>query len=227
MTDWYKIKRILTWVNWEEKQIYPKKINPYDLLTDVIVYYPMQWNLNDIWPNGWNISTSTWSYSWTNYQTFSSFIWINTSATYSTSASTTISLWMNWVPSNSFAFVLWSDSYSWWGAVTQNAWISVVVNGTMSWPDAFTVPSWWYMNTAVIDTSAHTCNLYLNWVLYSTKSIWNWWLRWGRVIMFWWNSNYSNYPLNWSLWITFATQNAMTQNQIQEFYNATKWLYGL
>ena len=23
MTDWYKVKRILTWVNWEEKQIYP------------------------------------------------------------------------------------------------------------------------------------------------------------------------------------------------------------
>ena len=23
MTDWYKIKRVLTWVNWEEKQIYP------------------------------------------------------------------------------------------------------------------------------------------------------------------------------------------------------------
>ena len=30
MTDWYKIKRVLIWQNWEEKQIYPAPIFSYE-----------------------------------------------------------------------------------------------------------------------------------------------------------------------------------------------------
>ena len=52
MTDWYKIKRVLTWVNWEEKQIYPAVDHPtytYDF-TVSDNWFTYTW---DGWIQGW------------------------------------------------------------------------------------------------------------------------------------------------------------------------------
>jgi len=62
MTDWYKIKRVLVWQNWVEKQIYPVGWTPLN---------PKCWYKFD-----WDYTDSTWTYSdasWTStFQTLSS-----------------------------------------------------------------------------------------------------------------------------------------------------------
>ena len=83
MTDWYKIKRVLTWVNWEEKQIYPAiKVLEYDFTTDyhwfsyynknsspfsygrdsnwLYIYYWTSW----YWMVAWSMPSSLYTTQW-------------------------------------------------------------------------------------------------------------------------------------------------------------------
>ena len=206
-----------------EKQFYPSNnINPYNLLTDVIAYYPMQQNLNDIWPNWFNLTLTTWSYTiGTNWiETGSSFDAKNTTATYPTNSSVTCNMWINgWI----WWFYLGNDSYVWWWMATEKNssynWTSVVVSSTEFRARQSASLSWWNMLTWVFDYSAHTITYYLNWNLIASTSTNSWWLRWWSYIAYWASPS--------KIWIGFATANAMTQAQIQEFYNASKSIYGL
>ena len=205
----------------ELKNAYIGEMPPIDLLSDIVVYYSMEWNLNDDWPSGFNLNVTTGSYTGaTNWiETSSSFGATNTSATYPTNSSVTTTIWMNWTG----WLYLGSDSYRWWGMNTEVrsswSWVNVVVSWRQFWATQNTSLSWWNMITGVFDYSAHTVTYYQNWNLITSTSTNSWWLRWGVVIGVWWASS--------KIWITFVTANAMTQAEIQKFYNASKGIYWL
>ena len=59
MTDWYKIKRVLTWVNNEEKQIYPAQtVQTFDFQND----WDLGWTLNKYWATNYNMSFVSWQW---------------------------------------------------------------------------------------------------------------------------------------------------------------------
>lgn len=198
-------------------------INPYDLLTNVIVYYPMQWDMHDEWPNWWDFSTLAGSYTGASYNTFTNFRWVNTSWTYQTTNSISLWFYANWT--DGVSLWLWSDSNGWWGLNITWKRIAAVISWSAYETASLSSLSWWNFIVWVFDYSGRTLKFYVNWELQQTKNLpASWWLRWWSWIVIWWLSN-SSWVLNWKQWITFATQNAMTQADIQAFYNASKSLY--
>lgn len=203
--------------------------NPQDLLSDVIAYYPMAWNLNDTSWNGYNLTTTRWSYtSGANYNTMSDRIWHNASATYNSSASVTINIRLNSNYSEGLV-CLWDNS------IAPKRWMQirdgiayVVVNGNAYNTTTVTTPSWFKMLSAVFDYSARTLKYYINWALQDTKSsIGSWSLRSSSRIIVGNNTYSTNIWITWDLWIIAITQNAMSGADLTKFYNATKWKYGL
>ncbi len=217
---WNKIQRIYV----GESIVYP---SPQSLLSNVIAYYPMAWNLNDTSWHGYNLTTTRWSYtSGANYNTMSDRIWHNASATYNSSASVTINIWLN--SSYSYALVcLWDNHISpaRWMQI-RNGITYVVVNGNAYNTTTVTTPSWFKMLSAVFDYSAKTLKYYINWALQATKSsIGSWSLRSSSRIVVGNNSYNENTWVTGDLWIIAITQNAMSETDLIKFYNATKWKY--
>lgn len=204
-------------------------INPYDLLTNVIVYYPMQWDMHDEWPNGWDLSTVTGSYTGgTNYNTLSAFKGRNSSATYSTSASATIGVWLNDTNSTDWnTLSLWSDGASWWGMVQSKRSLAIVIGGSSYGTTTIAAQTWFHFLTWVFDYTNRTLKFYLDGELKQTNSNLpsSWWLRWWSWIQLWSAASWTSGNTTGQYWITFATQNAMSQADIQAFYNASKNLY--
>lgn len=63
MTDWYKIKRVLTWVNWVEKQIYPATFEfSYDFRNKTATDLSNDWWTNTSWVmvNSYGVTNSSW-----------------------------------------------------------------------------------------------------------------------------------------------------------------------
>ena len=203
---------------------------PLLLLSDVIAYYPMSWNLNDEWPHWYSLTQNNWTYSGTSYLTCTNLRWYNSSSsTYSTSASATISARMS--PSNWTwrPLCLGSDTFSSWRWMLINPTaVIVVINSSWYATDSYSYSSWWHMYTWVFDYTNHTIKFYVDAVEVKSKSVPSWWLRWWNWIVLWAANNDGTDSLySWDLWIVFATQNAMTQTQIAEFFNETKVQYWL
>jgi len=205
--------------------VYP---SPQSLLSNLIAYYPMAWDLKDTSWNGYDLTTVKGSYTWWgNYNSITTFVAQNTSLLYQTNSDVTVSIWLN---NNSYAHklvCLWSDVYSWWGMQVRKKLAYVVIKWSAYNTTALaTEPTWWHMYSAVFNYTNHTIAFYLDWVLQSSVSTASWSLRWGSVAIIWASGN----PWSWDwidgyIGITFITQNAMSGTDLTKFYNATKWKY--
>jgi len=210
-------------------------INPKDLLSNIIAYYPMQWNLNDESWHWYNLTTKYWSYTWgSEYNTVTNFGAINSSLVYNTKSSATINVRYNW-DGNSYAdlFILWDDvstpANPWWWFNVYNTDTNIVISGSQYTAQYSNTLSWWHMYSWVFDYTNKTLKFYIDWALVATKSsLPSWWLRWWTRCCIGTNKSSASPQTNlvtWKLWIIFAVQNASTD--LLAFYNASKSLYWL
>ena len=217
-----------TIINVQSSSVTTDFLKPIDLLSNIVAYYSMQWNLNDESWHWYNLSTLTWSYTWwTNYNTVSNWVWSNTSITYQSTASITLSSRINLTTTSGAVICLWDNAIQpqWWMQLRSD-WDTYVV----VWWNAYnttpvSIPSWFHMISAVFNYSAHTLKFYLDWVLKQTVSIPSWWIRSSSRILIWSNSSTNLRKITWKLWITFMTQNAMSDAQVLAFYNKSKKIY--
>ena len=127
MTDWYKIKRILTWVNWEEKQIYPASRLPS-------AYQEVEWI-----QSSWSQYIDT-GYRPTIYDT------IETKFTTQASTSDTNLYWSRW---NNYSYASWEDFTIW---INTSSWKGIACHYPYGWGDNQSTDTSWFFRSDIINT---------------------------------------------------------------------------
>lgn len=231
MTDWYKIKRILTWVNWEEKQIYPAGWKPW---ANTIAYFPLKedtydysWNsrnLSNIWVTfvnniGW-ATIPVWYFNWSSRAYIYWTTQLNTGYT--------ISLWMKW-DNGWFIYDLRNDNQYGQGVylIVENSLIKTRQQIAASSEEEY---------------NRSKDNNWDNWIWTWTGSVWTIYFNWTQVkqatinnsintsasyLSLW--SRYSWNTSNWTWYISnFIVENTpWSSTEVSDYYNLTKWNYGL
>ena len=225
MVDWYKIKRRYLWENliWGS----PTPISPIDLLTDVIYYYKMQGNGdNYTWTAAEALSTTTWTVTyWDNYATLTSAVLRNNALTY-TGSKQTIWIRINMTSGNDQTISAGFDGngVQWWGMWVYTTSCAIVVSGSAYSVNMSTlVWAGWHFVVITFDWSGAVA--YRDWV-----SIWTITRAWSVRSTKWisiWRFGYSSTFYNWDLWICFLTESTISAQTVSDFYNATKWIYGI
>ena len=247
MTDWYKIKRVLIWQNWTEKQIYPAGWKPW---ANTVAY----WTLDKDYP-WWIITDESWNWrelgwghmSWYANPTIATLWWVNCFeftdgwylfphswdfSLFSWKQAITISVWVyitqfNWWAFN-VLFSLWNTNHNSFTAYYDNSSIRL----TDYWSD--------------LTASAISLNTWLN-LIFTAEANSNTWkicVNGVEQTTSWWVSSYawiswSNFNINrffWdggAFWIRWYMSNFIIENiersaaQKLSYYNQTKWNYGL
>ena len=244
MTDWYKIKRVLIWQWWVEKQIYPAGWKPN---ANTIAYFPLENNSNE---GSWKTVTSSdssVSYStlwWVKCANVSSNGGITcTTSVFDWSGSyteQTMSFWLyqnampswtsrwafEWEKQNTYSFYFLCRSNNVYRYEWNNAWSTIDVS----------IPSsdiWKWVYFTLVNSSSWKY-MYKNWV-----QIWSWtWSsrpRWSRHSSFQeanrilWTRTWPNdwESLNWWLRELIFEKKCWTAQEISAYYNQTKSKYGL
>jgi len=231
MTDWYKIKRVLIWQGWVEKQIYPAGWKPN---ANTLAYYPLTANLVDkMW--NWNTGTMVWTC------TFSS-----TTGIYVTGDSGNYVTWMSngiwgrnvftmnvWIKPNKYATfnyvknIIWGENVKieWWWP-TQKFYPAFKVWNSLLWSqsDAPSYDGNWVNVCIIADWTKYYW--YQNGVKISEVTN-SWTLNSETLLNLWWNSNVSD---RW--WTTYvkdyiAESTARTAEKVSAYYEQTKSNYWL
>jgi len=230
MTDWYKIKRVLIWQGWVEKQIYPAGWKPW---TNTIAYYPLKEDFNDhkwTWTsynltnNGWSITTFNWvpcAY----YSGSTSVYSINTSISFWTTR--TIVFW-GYLLNTGTAPVVWTGIYSYNSLSTRAVWYwgskASISNYQNYWMDGTSNVYWKWVNIVWISDWSKM-ELYVNWqleaswsnTLYAWSQLKIWWRLWGM-----WSEYFT-----WYVNEIILEDKAWTTQEVLDYYNFTKSTYGL
>ena len=225
---WNKIQRIYVG---DHYQVYPK----WKPWANTIAYYKLESDANDYSWNSKNMSNS--------WVTFNEYSWVN--------------CWYfngSWYLSRSWSLFTWSSDFtvSAWIKPDWN-WVSgkgrvIYTNGTASWTRIFTMwlkpistwnlMVWWWSNDR--DTSyipavnswthcvmAHswwTIKVYCNWSLIYTGSV-SFNIS-NNISSIWRQVNGSDY-FYWYLSNIIIENNQRTAQEVADYYNQTKWNYGL
>ena len=232
MTDWYKIKRVLTWVNWEEKQIYPKP--PFTPTSDTLAYYKFDWNLNDSSSSGRNMSLQNWSVTYWTTAGWAKYWYFNTST------------WTNNILFSSINYWTYKMTISYWiqpKTLFSDYVLSVELAATATVPiyarayDSYTVTfhgndttyamskdTWYYVT---ITRDGTTCKYYVNWVLVGTQT----WQTWTYDVDFKLNNAQNTSTTRYANDQYFSEMilenKVRSADEITAYYNATKSNYGL
>ena len=163
---WYKVKRIMIWQNWTEKQIYPATWHPW---ANTLLYCPFN---NDIIDYSWNSNTitATWTgfadiISWWNKclkvtDTSWSITWPWTLMAWVWTWDFAVSLWLYPVSCTS-APILFDNRYEWW----QYPWVQMFM--------AFKNSYFWVSNKLTFLVNA--TNNIGHWSSMSASSlVWSW-----------------------------------------------------
>ena len=250
MTDWYKIKKVLIWQGWVEKQIYPAGWNPW---ANTLLYLPLEsdikdysWNNRDVSTNSWMTQSTvwgkacyvvgntwwinlwTWALSWikpsTNQFTFS--LRINVSSTSSPNR-----CYFEWAVYNQYRLYLgreYNTKKPRFLVIKNNADNMTVMNNA-AWDNQ------WSLITFTINDG--TVNFYINWVKDSHYPItWvdNHWFgtRTSTSEQWIWLFNIrdwlsSNGAANCAVSNCIMESVARTAQEVANYYNQTKSNYGL
>jgi len=223
MTDWYKIKRILVWQGWVEKQIYPAGWKPW---ANTIAYFPFETDATDT--QGRATLSNTWTQDtiWYKFQNPGSNVIISWLNNY------TVRWYCAWAKLNSFTGGWWKWSYY----DKSSMWFFLADGGTTSWASV------WIFYTSSYAQAKHSFSYTVgDWVL-----IWVWY-DWTNSV-YWVNWDYwiIRASSGYNFWNTFCLLEAKsgqsvdmtysklivedacwTQSQWVDYYNQTKSNYGL
>lgn len=229
MADWYKIKRILVWQNWVEKQIRPSWYN-WQPTANTLFYYPFEDNTTDA---KWNTSLSWGTYTKQN-------IWY-------------LCAWNSWSTTNAITA---SDSIKSW-LLTMLSWVNVQNKGSSSWSNWAQVmfmpngnSSYCYYLYSIwsnlfFSRTSNTSDMY-TWATLPTNS---WHLLVLKVSSSWasWYIDGTEYPIFswygywawyenihlWRSWTQVIHSHVIWENrtrttqEIQNYYNQTKSYFWL
>ena len=203
---WYKVKRILTWVNNEEKQIYPAENKVYCDFTQSYCWFTFSWRDNS---KDWYWRNSNWLYiDHTNYSWWWAVSWLVPSNIYSkwelakievTCYATITNCWW-WITDNNKTG---NFMQSWMTLVRAKRWGSETSVNT-SWNPANTEfkiiidLDWWLISTTA-DGTTLTLNStqisaaksdWTNWNVCLNQMIWttNRWISYIRNATFYFTS---------------------------------------
>lgn len=129
---WYKIKRVLTWQNWVEYQVYPAKPKErieYKMNADSSgnLYVPIAW-VDDLWnyaSYSWDISVDWW-----------------TATTYSWTANASSSITLSWYTTGTSHIIMitpttedyqWARAYRWYMTSWAPYLTEVIYDGSYVW----------------------------------------------------------------------------------------------
>lgn len=201
-----------------------------------MAYYKFDWNLNDSSGNNRNLSLAAgsvtyWTESWwAKYGYFDTSTYTNnyTSMPYNTTAYT-INIWYKRVGSNSGTHCTVADFHTWWNyfprfnVLSNEVWYivsrsNVSTSNTDSW------------SNYCISISGNTATCYRNWTQvwqFSVNSFNNN-LPYFRLNTVWYTTaSYSNYTADGRMSALIIEDKARTAQEIADYYNQTKWNYGL
>jgi len=237
---WYKLKRIMMWVNGVEKQVRPNRWWWWQPWVDTIAYYPLKWDLNDYSGNGYNAESSwgTITYPNNEYANFSAAYarFPNGYSSGTTTDDITISLWArditpSWWEGN--MFVMGQDGFgNWWWAMirTENSNNDYLAYTVTWWAaqltSAYNVSSWvWHHFVETVSPTNREMKFYIDWVLKETVSI-NSSMRIDGKSAIGKVGNYSH-NVNWDISEIINERKVRTDQEIADYYNQTKANYWL
>lgn len=193
------------------------------------VFTTVQWTKKCASFTATNINTSDW-FAYTTDVT-----WIPTSW------NMTISFWMNWwgtvptegAPGSNYYQEMVSyrtdTGYTWMCMMKENTNV-IMFHGSAQENSTFTPTVWtWYNITYTVDS--WTCYIYKDWVQIYTDSYIYW--SWANKLCLWWwynnnpSKNYREEAYKWKLADVIIENVAWTSQEISDYYNLTKWNYGL
>lgn len=244
----YKVKRIVTWNNGTELQIYPKwKREPW---ANTVVYYPLNWDLNDYSWNSRNLTasgtaiyTSWWPWQVASYDGTWEWTYINNAL-------------LKWMPA--FTYIAWvnpSSITSWttgwetnWNIVmtiredanysafdksltlgeTNEATSFIYYNGQKKAIQSWVTTNTRQMLATVFDWS--TLKTYVN-TTSTSVSCWGSYTGYSNATLVVWakTNTLGNYikAYYWLMSNVIVEDKARTADELQKYYNSMKWNYWL
>jgi len=240
---WYKVKRIMVWQNWQEKQVRPYRFNPW---SNTLLYLPLESDTND---HSWNSYTIT--KSWTITKSDIGYQFGSNGRSYLSTPSLsldgitdlTVCFWqyVTTVPSKSHIMVskyIWYNSSPWvcfnFWMYNHNPWWFWHKMLFMIWNTSDTLKEyystndplwWWKLITGTL--SSWTMKSYINWTIDgSVSSVWTF-KKVSTPIYIWAYQATNNEYLVWKLSNVIIESKARTSEEISNYYNQTKSNYWL
>lgn len=244
MTDWYKIKRVLVWQGWVEKQIYPAGWKPW---ANTIAYFPLENNSNEC---SWKTVTS--SDSIVSYSTLWGVKCANVSSNWGITCTTSIFDWSSSYTEQTISFRLYQNALPWWTSRWAFEWEKQSYYSFYFLCRSNNVYRYEWVNAwATVDVSIPSSDIW-TWVYFTlvNSSSWKYMYKNGVLIWSWtWSSRpRGSWPysyeqtnkilcsrswlndwqsLNWWLRELIFEKKCRTSQEIQDYYNLTKSTYGL
>ena len=210
---------------------------------NTVAYYPLNWDILDHSGHGYNGVAVTESYetlsSWKEVYTFNinknNVLWLTNlpTATVFDWNQLTVSFWIYYIHSNNERIMcFWPRDSSF--EVTWSIIKFTFYDGSVHWPSiaiSSVETSTWHHLVWVRD-KAEWVKLYLDGVLSATNNfVWNASVRnnvnssvWWQYI--WWQL-FSNSSMNWKMSEIIFEDKARTAQEIEDYFNQTKSLYGI
>ena len=242
MTDWYKIKRVLVWQNWQEKQIYPAGWKPW---SNTIAYYKFNGNWNDSSWNWLNLTMNNVTYStlssWISVAYFNgSAYWLNTSLS-KTLTEWTQSIWIcksrntdseTFTQIGSVSPTDWEWSIKTYWTSTGNIWTTLYYWGFIyRWYNNTWISNWTWIHVVVVWWSGGN-KLYVNWQQVTLSYVyWNSSTSFGsRAFTILSIGRHRAASADWMQWYVsewIVEDKQRTAQEVIDYYNQTKSNYWL
>lgn len=240
-----EIKNIYVWTTpVKEVFVWTTKVRPtwWQPWANTIAYYKLDWNLNDSSWNGNNASVGYWSAIYYTVSGDNKAFTCNGNAIKSwvqqqniLSSNHTLSFWiyLTWTPTE--YRVMWALTASTW---VSHIWLAkdnqYIQNSIFIWSGTdgarkvyrYTFSTWTRYNVVFSIWNSLSCSCYINWTQAWTaqtlKASWTWdFYFWVNYQL--WNAS----AMNWYLDDIIIESKARTAQETADYYNLTKWNYGL
>ena len=239
---WYKVKRIMMWQNWEEKQVRPYRFNP---TSSTILYCPLKDDTADYSSNhytitqSWTITKSDIGYQFgSNGRSYLSTpsvtldgklspLTISFYQNYTVSEQTGVSyiIISKYYGSNSSPYIIFNIGY-YNPNNTKCAYMIWNTSNQLKQLDASAWTNWWWHNI-ICTLSWWTMKIYVDWLLDNTLT-WVWTPKVVNTPIYIWAYQGSNNEyFVWKLSDIIIENKEWTATEISNYYNQTKSNYWL
>lgn len=221
---WYK----LTWMYIWQQKVRPSEWKPW---ANTIAYYPLESDANDYSWNGYDwvavdVTYTTLS-SWKNVWTFNgSTSKIDVVSSLVTWSPFTLNIWA-YKNTNDFVCVFSNENHNTWAGIYVDYYNQVSKFRFSTWAaNASINVSWsngvWYNRVFTYDWT--TAIVYKDWTVANSSAFVDQVLWWNGTAI-WYNS-----WVNWRNWLWYLSEiiledKARTAQEIQDYYDQTKWDY--